>query len=510
MIELKRVGSILRITGKTYPHAQLFKEWGFKWNKEARAWEGSPTPDRLVTISETIRRLGGAVDLGDYPVAISPLRGKLRQYQREGVSFLHEARGRALLGDDPGLGKTIQTLVWLHETGARFLVVSPASVLHKWHAEAKGWLGLSDAETFVVKDSKVTIPDDRHGYFITYDLLRRNVKRLEALGHLDALILDECHYIKNPKASRTKAVQLLHKKLAFDYVIALSGTPFLNSPIELFPTLNLLYPYEFPNYFQFGIRYAGGTKTYWGWEFKRATNTNELKQRLRSFYIRRTKKEVLKELPEVQFIRLPIEGSVQKYREAKRELIHRLMEDSPTTIQIRDSIFQLYRLVGILKVPYVLELIEDLLQSESKLAVFAVHHDVISAFDKALDNLGNPGRIVITGQTPSRERYELVKRFAEEDSLRIALFTSALQEGVNLNAASNLILAERVWNKAREDQIISRLHRFGQDEQVDVYVPILQDTLDERIDRMIQHKGEQFARLFSLDTYPVTELLQFI
>lgn len=474
-----------------YQLKERMKELGFLWDKDNRKWWATPTPERLAQIEQTF---GVTVFPRSY-YKPSEKRPLLRQYQRLGVDFLHRARF-AYLGDKAGLGKTAQVLVYADEANLYpMLVVSPASVLYNWEIETIKWTGLSaDQVSVVVSD---TLPEGKAVYIVSYDRFRRLNKKLPSV---ELLVLDEGHYLKSPKALRTQAVNYYVKRMRPSSVVILSGTPFLNSPIELWSQLNLLYPSEFPNYVKFGIRYAGGKKGYWGWEFKDITNSDELKTRMSSFYLGRTKKEVLDELPELEIIYLPTSEGLKDYYKVKQE-IKKLVDEGRDDLVVRANIFTLRRLVGQLKVPSALEVIDNL--GDEKVVIFAVHREVVDALRTALNCPA------VTGETPPKERQKIVDEFNKTVGGKL-IITQAMQEGVNLQSASHLVMVERLWNPPKEEQVFSRLHRFGQQNRVSVWIPILKDTLDERIHRMLQQKGVMYERVFNVDHLTIKEWIDFI
>ena len=473
-----------------YNLKEVVKSFGFLWDAKRKVWWISPTPQKLRTLEENFE----VVIRPFQPYHPSPKRAELRDYQKLGVDFLHRTK-YALLGDKAGLGKTAQVLVYAEEAGfSSVMVVCPASVLYNWEREVMKWTSVKEEDVAVI--TSATIPPDKRYYIISYDRFRRLNKTLPSS---ELLVVDESHYLKNPKALRTLAVVRYAETHSPKSIVLLSGTPFLNSPIELFPQLNLLYPSEFNNFFQFGIRYAGGRKGYWGWEFKKATNTEELKERMSSFFLGRTKQAVLKELPEVEQIYLPIKENLSKYREMKQE-IKRMVDEGKDDLVIRANVFALRRLVGVIKVPQVLEIVENI---GEKTVIFAVHKEVVLQLAEQLKC------DFISGEVPPMKRQSLVDKFNQQSNGYL-IITQAMQEGVNLQSAHHIVMAERLWNPAKEEQVYSRLHRFGQKHNVSVWIPILKDTLDERIHNMLIRKGEHYAKVFDIDKMRWQEMLDFV
>ena len=224
----------------------------------------------------------------DLPIELFP-------YQEVGVSFIELAKGRALLGDEMGLGKTAQSLAWLtlHPEKKPVIVVCPASMKVTWEREIQKWIPGEDVQ--VIKDGKDKFIENKNIYIINYDLMK---KRRDELIDLKAevVILDECTYIKEGRSQRTKATVAVAKKSP--HIIALSGTPILNKPIEFYNILHLLNPKSFKSQWKFGQQFCGAFHDGYGWKFSGVTNSDTLNFMLKSLMIRREKREVLTELPD--------------------------------------------------------------------------------------------------------------------------------------------------------------------------------------------------------------------
>ena len=237
-------------------------------------------------------------------IELKGVKGSLYEYQKLGVEFLLNSGGRALLADAPGVGKTAQTLAYIAHAGfKRTLVVCPASVKFSWENETEKWTNL---KSFVVdpKTDLSLISHDVNIVIVNFDILKKYLN--EFLKYKwDCLAVDECHLIKSQTAIRTKAVKILSKNIA--NVIMLTGTPVLSRPIEIYNVLNIIDPKVWGNYYGFATRYCNGKQGYWGFEAKGATNLPELKEKISKYFLRRTKEEVLKELPPKSRIEIPMD-----------------------------------------------------------------------------------------------------------------------------------------------------------------------------------------------------------
>ena len=214
----------------------------------------------------------------------------MRPYQRIApVMYRTGGRNRILIADEMGLGKSLQALACVelaeHE---QVLIVCPSIVKHNWGNEIVKWL---NGDFQIIKGRQGEIKPARF-HIINYDILEARLLQLQAIG-FDCIIFDEIHRIKNPKAASTKAALQLAK--GKQGIIALSGTPITNRPIEFFTSLNMMLPGTFPNYFTYAKRYCNARKTDFGWNFNGSSNietssdgvTTPLNHILRDFMLRR-------------------------------------------------------------------------------------------------------------------------------------------------------------------------------------------------------------------------------
>lgn len=424
-------------------------------------------------------------------------REKLYDFQRDGLDFLHSSGGRALLCDDMGLGKTIQTLSWIDETRfSKILIVCPASVSYMWQDRFKEWLDI-DAEVII----GYTRPFNESSRVLicSYNVFTERVYELAKLG-IQLVVADEVHNLSNSKTKRFKAMKTLNPQ----HFLGLSGTPFLNRPRELWALLNIVNPVTWNNFFKFGMRYCAGHKDWRGyWDFDGASNLDELKKRISTYLLRRTKQEVLTELPDITRNYLP-------YLTEDRVLIRdyntaiSIAKEQPTNMNNTKRFMSVRRLVGMMKITPAVELAEDVLAGEDKVVLFAIHRDVVAALENKLSKYGV---IKIVGDTPQQERNDLINSFLTTNKERVAIISAAGAEGINLYSASTLIFVEREWNPGKEGQIESRIHRIGQKNPCTIYYIIARNTIDERIHNIINKKRDVLGQLITFDDIPVNDLL---
>lgn len=424
---------------------------------------------------------------------------KLKKYQKVTVIKIIRFNGRALLSLEMGLGKTACALYYLKlrpEIALPALVVCPSSVKWVWRNEAKKFTKLKcqilngrTPRKFKPKD--ITI--------INYDILDSWKNILRYTG-FQTLILDECHYIKAYKAHRTKAAISIGKKTP--HILALSGTPLTNRPKELFQTLRLLRPDKFNSFVPYAFRYCGRRMTHWGWDDNGATHLEELHNILKNTcMIRKTKKQVLKELPDKQRTVVPV--SIEKpaeYRQAEDDFTTWLSKLSPqkalqaTNAEKLVQIGYLKRLAAQLKMKAVIQWIDDYLEeTDEKVVIFAYHKPIIQQLQAHFKKYKS---VVIDGSVPMDKREAVVKQFQNNKDTRVFIGQIvAAGTGITLTAASTVIFVELDWVPGNHIQCEDRTHRIGQKNNVNVYYLVAKDTMEEDLCEIIQKKATIISKV---------------
>lgn len=479
---------------------------GRKWNPEKSLWTVPLTEFHSECVINTLESHGFTVDSrihrlaeGKKKVSVTfqMNRDGLFPFQSVGVDFIHQNMGRVIIGDDMGTGKTITALGWARERQdlKTIVIVCPASVVYKWENEIYKWVG--DKELVqVVTSGNFQLYHHAKWTIISYALMVSKQQELRDF-HIDLLILDEAHKIKDMKAQRSRCAHSLPAK----YALLLTGTPMLNRPIELFSLLRLINPVEWKDWFQFAQRYCDAHKTYFGWDVSGASNLPELKHRLEKYMIRRTKKEVLDQLPELTRTRVPIVVKKAEIKAALDSLKHWVEENGTSGANRAEAVVRLSKLrqaIGLAKVPVVAEMVEDLLEQgeSSKIVIYAVHHAVVAALAESLKKWGVTW---ITGEVSQLERQERIDKFQNRMNPRVMIISSAGGEGIDLYRSQTVLFCERDWTPGAEEQAEARCHRMGQKNAVEAIYPVADDTVDRDMDYLINQKREIFRELIGLD-----------
>jgi SWI/SNF-related matrix-associated actin-dependent regulator of chromatin subfamily A-like protein 1 len=431
-------------------------------------------------------------------------RDGLFPFQSEGVDFIHKNKGRVILADSMGLGKTITSLGWIRERTdlKKILIICPASLTFKWKNEILKWVS-PDETVQVVTSGKQPLENVRF-LIMSYALMVSKFQELKP-ETWNAAIIDEAHKAKELKSQRSRCLHAL----TFEHVLLLSGTPMLNRPVELYSLLNLLNPVEWYDWFKYCMKYCNATKNYFGWDMTGASNLEELKGRLQNYMIRRTAQEVMPELPELTRTRVPIEVKRTEIKAALDSLQVWVEENGvkgKSRAEAMVRVGKLRQAIGLAKVPAVIEMIEDVLESEptKKIVIYAFYHSVVQAFETGLSKYSVSK---ITGEIPQEERENRKIAFQTKARPQIMIISPAGGEGIDLYASSLLFMAERDWVPGIEEQIEARLKRYGQKNAVEAIYPIAQSTIDVEMDLLVEKKRAVFRELIGLDDVKTTEMV---
>ncbi len=442
----------------------------------------------------------GKVELGDFGKG-----KKLLPFQKAGLEFIDLTYGRAIVADDMGLGKTIQTLAYLqtYPDIRPVIIVCPASVKFNWRNEINQWLTTEENIEVISKGkpdiSKASI------IIINYDILGKWLDDLKAINP-EIIIFDESHMLKNSKAARTKAAKKLASEI--DHVIALTGTPILNKPIELFSQLNIVNPKAYPanKYFSFAVKYCNGHQNNFGWDFSGSSNLEELSEELKGFMIRRTKEQVLSELPSKRRTKILLPMSNRKeYDLAFAEFkAWRAAEEKPYERDVLVWLETLKKHCTEGKLTAAKEWVKDFLETENKLVLFGTHRMTIDFFMNEFKGCA----VKIDGSTSQKEREQAVYRFQNDEKIKLFVGNiKAAGMGITLTAASNVAFVELDWTPALHEQAEDRCNRIGQKTAVNSYYLLSEKTLDENILVMLENKKNIIEEVMADDKILSFELI---
>ncbi len=456
---------------------------------------------------------------------------RLYPYQEQGVIHLAFGR-RAMLADDMGLGKTIMAIAataLLRELRdiQKVLVICPASLKHQWAREIRKFTN------FPVTVVQGQSPQRRLHYeqssfftVINYELVLRDQAHLERLRP-DLIILDEAQRIKNWRTKTATEVKRLHSRYAF----VLTGTPLENRLDELYSIFQFLDPRILGPLWDFNTRYfeleqlKSGSYKILGYK-----NLDELRRRIAPYILRRTRDEVLKDLPERVdnnfFVELtpPQRAAYEEYRQIVAQLFS-IAQRRPLTPKEQDrllrSLIKMRLICNALalhdrtlpprerertapklgELSHVLD--DEVANNGHKALVFSQWAGMLDLTEPVLKRL-KLDFVKLTGDVPSAKRGKLIDRFFSDEDCRVFLSTDAGGLGLNLQAASLVVNLDLPWNPAVLEQRIARAYRHGQSRAVNVINLIAQDTIEERILDTLATKRSVFATIFGTEESPAT------
>lgn len=462
---------------------------------------------------------------------------KLLPYQADGVAHLEKWDGSALIGDEPGLGKTAQVMAYAFKND-RFpmLAVLPKTLLLNWRKEITLMMGAQKSVLIVgivpgkkrqavlkkihphVTYSKVPL----QGFDITlinYELLHRNLDSLERMRYTYVAV-DESHKIKNPKALRTRALlrmvsgreevkrgewRVLHEGVRS--ITFMTGTPLVSRPVELWTTIQTIAEWvpQFNSFFKFALQFCAAHQTKFGWNFSGASNLLELNKLLTdTIMIRRRKDQVLKDLPEKIYSHVPLEFDRKDYDQVEAAFAHGLDwkagfaslikhgGQAPKSDAAIVAINKLREIAAYSKIESAAEWITDFVEQGDKLVVFAHYRNVIQQLKEKIEHCADyDGRVVvIQGGVSPEERDAAVEAFQNDPQVRVILIShSAGGFGITLTAAHSVAFVELPWSPSEIQQCADRVHRIGQKNCVNVYVLMAEGTVEEDIAGMIMVKA---------------------
>lgn len=403
---------------------------------------------------------------------------ELRPYQEEGVKFLLTS-SHGLLADDMGLGKTIQVIAALkhkytQEGIFKCLIIVPNSLITNWQKEFNVWfpdvpLTLLEGDS---ANRAILLQRNRGFTLATYDQIRiaysdqglRSGNEILQYPEFDVVILDEAQKIKNSNSQTTLACNLIQKKSAW----VLTGTPLENNESDIVTLFSFLK-----------------RKT-----IKKGMGLLDIKNIIAPYMLRRLKKEVLTELPELIEQDFFINLSAEQQKEYDMVFDSRREKNPLEVITALKKICNFSENLKSSKLDRLQDVLEELDQKNEKSIVFSQYVKTLEKIDSSLnaDNV-----FLYHGGYNKKEKDDILHNFKNYPGSAVLLMSlQAGSVGLNLQEASTVILFDRWWNPAVENQAIARAHRMGRTEPVHAIKFIIQNTIEERINQLLQEKSDIF------------------
>jgi len=481
-------------------------------NVQQIKWILDRYPMEIISKSAWYRKVSSHVSSKKKPNKIEELKrvvpkkqfkGKLLNFQKEGLDFLLKSSGNALLADEMGLGKTVETLAYLATEKNAFpvLVIAPLVTLNNWQREIVKFLKKKSRNGRLIDNASPTSSIIRNGkskdlgkfdfYIINYELLNKRKEDLAKLN-LKTIICDEVQNLRSKTTKKYSAVKQLAAIDSIRYRIGLSGTPIYNRGSEIWPIVDILRPgmlgsfKEFCEYFCY-VNDKGNAIVL---ENKRKSLREELKKYV---MLRRKKSDVLKELKEKVRYKEFIDSDSDYYLNELNKIWQKHEEElkSAETAFAKSSSHQRAiqserQAAGIAKIPHVINFVKNIMEIEESVVVFCHHRAIHQLLHESLQQF-SPSSI-IGGQTDNF-RQEQIDRFQNGETKLMIAGLRAGNVGINLTKARYVIFAELDWSPAIHRQAEDRLHRIGQKNTVFAYYLIGNGTLDDHVADILVDKA---------------------
>ncbi len=450
-----------------------------------------------------------------HPLRTGLLRTPLLPYQLDGIAFAVKA-GRAVLADDMGLGKTIQG-VGVAEMLAReaqidrVLIVCPTSLKSQWRNEIRRF---TDREVQLIVGRASERAEQYSGdCFFTvcnYEQVLRDILHVER-NRWDLIILDEGQRIKNWESKTARVV----KGLKSPFALVLSGTPLENRLDDLFSVVQFIDDRRLTPAFRFFNRHRVVNKKGKVLGYK---NLDELRDRLRPILLRRTRESVLDELPPrtTEILRIPpTEEQVDLHKTHMRIVSHivrkryitemDLLRLQKALLMCRMSANSTYLVDKqepsySSKLEHLEELIDNLFEESNRKAVLFSEWTTMLDLIEPILRARKLEYVRLDGSVPQKKRQELIQHFQHNESCRLFITTNAGSTGLNLQSANTVINVDLPWNPAVLEQRISRAHRMGQRNPVQVYLLVTEETLEEKLLSTLSAKKDLALAVLDADS----------
>lgn len=450
-------------------------------------WEESLEEAREYAVRRELRQTG--------PETAQPppgsFAGELMPFQQEGLGFLLN-NPRTLLADEMGLGKTVQALAYLATTGSfPALLVVPPHLLRNWWREAERFLTLKDGlRVHILRGLTPYDLPPADLYIVHYLLLRGWKKVLPQMG-FQTVIFDEIQELRHAGTEKYSAASLVAS--AASSVIGLSGTPIYNKGGEIWNVINILDFHFLGDWESFTREWC------YGYNSALVAQPELLGEHLRreGLMLRRTKQQVLKQLPPKRRLVQEIDWDDALYRELMAptlDQVRRLstIDDASQRALLEDQICQEERqATGIAKAPYVAAFVRALLEGGESVLLFAHHHKVMDLYKQELKAYKPQ---FITGRENDSQKDQALKNFMEGKS-NLCCISLRSASGLNLQRASCVVFGELDWSPAVHSQAEDRAHRIGQEDSLLCYYLVSPKGSDQDMQEALGLKVSQFVQL---------------
>ena len=417
------------------------------------------------------------------------------EHQKEAIQKLVENK-KFILADDMGLGKTTSTIIAALESGSKkVLIICPATLKINWKREIENY---SDKTVYIAEGKNFST--DADFVIINYDIIKNfhdTKKKGESQildANFDLVVVDEAHYIKNATAQRTKLINDLVKKV--DRLWLLTGTPMTSRPIDYFNLLSLIESPVAKNWMAYAIRYCQGYQFNVGgrkvWNVMGASNLEELRDRTVGLTLRRLKENVL-DLPDKIITPVYLRLKSKMYEEIMGEYYDwydkNPEESKSLTVQFT-KLTKIRQVIADEKISQTIELAENIVEQGKKVIIFCNFTD---SLNKICEHFGKAA-VKVDGSMSKPERQHSVDSFQENDKVKVFVGNiKAAGVGITLTAAEAVIMNDLSFLPSDHAQAEDRAYRYGQKNNVLVYYPIFENTIEGIIYDILNNKKQVIA-----------------
>ena len=411
-------------------------------------------------------------------------------HQKEAIEKLVGSR-RFILADDMGLGKTTATIIAALECGVKkILIICPASLKINWQREIENY---TDRSVFICEGKK--FPTDQEFVIINYDILKnfydpkvQEKSLIENYG-FDLVIMDEAHMVSNPQAQRTKIINSFVKQIK--RVWLLTGTPMTNRPMNYYNLLNIIESPVAQNWMAYAIRYCQGYQFMAGkrkiWNVQGASNLEELRDRTSKQMLRRLKDDVL-DLPEKIISPIYLNLRSKDYEEMMGEYYDwfekKSEESTSLTIQF-SKLMKVRKIIANEKVKHTIEIVENIIEQGKKVIIFTNFTETL----QLIHNHFGKQSVYLDGSCSKPKRQHAIDEFQDNDKIKVFVGNlKAAGVGITLTAAEVVIMNDLSFVPAEHAQAEDRAYRYGQKNNVLVYYPLFENTIEGAIYNILNHK----------------------
>jgi SWI/SNF-related matrix-associated actin-dependent regulator 1 of chromatin subfamily A len=437
------------------------------------------------------------------------------EHQKEAIQKLVENK-KFILADDMGLGKTTSTIIAALESGSKkVLIICPATLKINWKREIENY---SDKSIYIAESKNFSTEADF--VIINYDIIKNfhDPKKKDdsqvLAANFDLVIVDEAHYIKNATAQRTKLINDIVKKT--ERLWLLTGTPMTSRPIDYFNLLSLIDSPVAKNWMAYAIRYCSGYQFKVGnrkvWNVTGASNLEELRDRTVGLTLRRLKENVL-DLPDKIITPVYLRLKSKEYENVMGEYYDwydkNPEESKSLTVQFT-KLTKVRQIIADEKIKQTIELAENILEQDKKVIIFCNFTD---SLNKIAEHFGKAA-VKLDGSMSKPERQNSVDQF--QDNPKVKVFVGNIKAagvGITLTAAEAVIMNDLSFLPSDHAQAEDRAYRYGQKNNVLVYYPIFENTIEGIIYDILNNKKQVIATVMGDNQHPADmaeEILQRI